>query len=1577
MGYIVYEMPELRNAPPLVRKSINELCTRLEQATDLSAGRSPPTFDPLGRGYFKKRLTGNLRLIARLLCIDAPSGKVAVVLLLDVVGRDSKAYADAALQAIRARYEPEVRRRLPQIEQHVLNVARRAKPPDLPQLPPLPAVLQEVLKPTDVHNPGMAFFVPEQWRRVFCQLEEERSRVMVHDILKEIADANDVVKQVLNRSGGDCRIEYLRIPIGDSPAPHVFLLGLYHKSWGNEHERHMSSQRDKLHSRILQVLSEDDPERQWDGMSKLAERTFPDYLLADDRLWQSIWEEREVFLTLSTEELRILQALCAGRGLPGIIEGRAGSGKSTLLFYFAAEQLCRACGETHAHRVPLLYLTQSGRLLEKAKQLIEALTQRRVQEKTIGQQQAVLAEAVYLTYHGFALQQLSSERAQRFVERRRQNEGGWVDFNTFRDLLRGHGKYGFRGAFRESDHANPEVVWFILRSYIKGFKINDIGEDRWMTAEEYAEPELVARRDRQVSQELYWQVWEHVWPWYRRLTIPCAENEGTPPYWDDLDLAWEVLLNRRHNAPDFALLVCDEVQDFTRVELAALLGCLSWRRYDYSSLEAQSAEGVRLPIVLAGDAHQTVNPSCFRWARVRTDLANALVCHLPHATLPEVAAEELACNYRNAAGIGRLCNALQQLRQERLGHLGRLQDLWRVYDDQPNQRIRRLQPFLDAATSVKSLLNEGVFLIGPEEDDPEIQTTRSFWQALGCEAAPENVPNYVTPAEIKGLEQDFVALVGFGTAFAQLGLGDFWNWQQAAEDERVSEAQRFAAEYFLNRLYVAVSRAREQLWIIETEEGWNAFWRKLEQWLNAEQAAGELQANVRLCYTDGSLSELIEVFKGNWLPLAKQLEEAAHDQKSPEHCERAAFYYKLAEKNTDGERMLAYQQYYRGDPVDAARRLWRIDPDTATDWFWQAEAWEELAQRLVRPPWKQHLAAIAARLLGKGSLPHSTPPAAVADKSATQMLLDTLQAVRQYMPSPADLLLWKPWNALHLLLLQSANNLPHTKVELRERVFDYTSSLVASTASHALFQEWYDPLAVLAYDLSKWHAAIDFWNRLKKTQHQRYFLAQAEISPYPQCLEWLESAGKDYAQPTVDAYHAHPGVQLDLDNRRRVARAASHIKDWKLALALIAGLDVKLAADVWAECASKLPLHDLQQLVDTMHEACSRIWDASELPRRWTQFLFDMLLESAANYRLQGIPKAHQALVYGFSRSVQPDSLTRRVQGSWELRRPGTELTHLKVLETIAEDAREWIKLLCSQGKTPAAANLAYLALNVVWRFEARRDRERHISQPSQQSSLRQYLQAETLSRSMNYLHQIAPHAHHLVTIALECVAAAPADFWNEAPKAEAIDLLNGCIDALSEDLRQHLSQTVAAAQTVEDYGHPAWWLLVAQFAERAPFRRRALDLYAELLKAADQAGWDAQVKEQIAARQGEYERLYSDWKRRRDGSRQPDHVLLAGKHALSAILQVARSADGSIVNIMVHPKQCARLRLTFAPAEELLRSEPDPELTVELREDSSSRQMWQVSCDNLAFSVVWYPNSRTLHIDADQRFEVVFARTQ
>jgi superfamily I DNA/RNA helicase len=1229
MGYVVYVMPEVREA---VSQSnicnLDDLINRLSQREP--DPRSLPYFEPLGQNWFKKRYS-KYRLIASLETVTLEERQVPVVVLVDLLRREEPAYGNGKAEHLESRYRTRINADQEQIREAAERSLQGTAAPPLPPLPDEYLILLERLRPREDVD---ALYLSENFCCTYLKLTRDTERTDVYRALCDIANYhNEELHTLLWHTRESSEVRYVRLHDPDKGLNHIFVLGLLSRNWSNDEiqnqEQRIQECWEQLEKHLLSREASARSCSYTDPLSQLSERAFPIYLLADEDLWQDLWKEREVFLALSLEELAHLETMLSGEELPAVIEGRAGSGKTTLLIYYAAERLAQklSSGAEAINNLRMLYVTHSERLFHKAQNLIQKLQSRISQEHTAYGKSLV---PEYKTYHAFALERLPEDRRERFYERSRK--GGWLDFSRFSDLLRGHGPDGLRDPFGRSRECNPEIVWFVLRSYIKGYKIHEEGENRWLSADEYMEEDTLPRRDRQVSIELYQEVWHHVWPWYKRLTIPCDENKGRPAYWDDLDLAWEVLLHSRKEAPRYAVLICDEVQDLTRLELASLLSSLIWTQYDLKGLWMLYNPHLPLPLIVAGDAHQTVNPSCFRWQRVSADISKALVRHITHIAQPSIPRLELTCNYRNARSIAQLCNAVQELREQTLGQAGCLQKLWRLADEQPNQRIRRLI-LSQKENSLDNLLQNGVLLIGPEEDDPGLATAQSFWNTLGYSHPPQGYVNYVTPAEIKGLEHDYVAIVGFGSMFQALDLQDFWNWKEAIDNPHISEARRFQAEYFLNRLYVALSRAREQLWIVETQEGWNAFWARLEERLSQRSTESE---EVAFLYSDGDEAELGQVFQGNSLELAMEFERLAHDQKSPEHAERSAFYFGRSNRPIDRGRMLAWMKYYRGELLAAAEAMWPIDRNQASDWFWEAAAWQELANRPVTPVWRRDLATPICILQEQ------------SDPEALMQLISELQKLTSVMMEQRVSEKWKIWEKVFLVMLESASKLSLDYQELKQQAYTFTINYTPKCQ---------EKLAELAFQLKKYGEAAMHWESAGMIEHKNYFTAKAETSLYPANLRLWESAANP--ERILEEFKKHSEIPLEKEDRRRVATAAAHIRDYKTALKLMAGIDDGWVHDLWKNkiIGSKVErgadssvFRETAKLISCAFEGYKENVKASELEHYWSNFLLDLIIDSELCMNTTSVHGLLMGIVSGFALGASPETLAGRLRNSYNAR---------------------------------------------------------------------------------------------------------------------------------------------------------------------------------------------------------------------------------------------------------------------------------------------------------------------------------------
>ncbi|HYU33635.1 MAG TPA: hypothetical protein VEW48_15900, partial [Thermoanaerobaculia bacterium] len=202
----------------------------------------------------------------------------------------------------------------------------------------------------------------------------------------------------------------------------------------------------------------------------------------------------------------------------------------------------------------------------------------------------------------------------------------------------------FREWFRKSGRSlDPALVWEELRSILKGacLPLNQslLDEATYFELGRKRAPLFVDERPE-------------IWRIAQRYQAWLAE-EGRS---DRIDLCRRAFAELRHRKPRYDVVICDEVQDLTELEVAFVLA-LSRR---------PGLDGV----LLTGDTQQIVNPSGFRWAEVRRLVAKA--AHLRAA--PEVV--RLRRNLRSVRPLVEIANSLLLLRREVFG---------RTEEDEPEE----------------------------------------------------------------------------------------------------------------------------------------------------------------------------------------------------------------------------------------------------------------------------------------------------------------------------------------------------------------------------------------------------------------------------------------------------------------------------------------------------------------------------------------------------------------------------------------------------------------------------------------------------------------------------------------------------------------------------------------------------------------------------------------------------------------------------------------------------------------------------------------------------------------------------
>lgn len=248
----------------------------------------------------------------------------------------------------------------------------------------------------------------------------------------------------------------------------------------------------------------------------------------------------------------------------------------------------------------------------------------------------------------------------------------------------------------------------------------------------------------------------------------------------------------------YDFIVIDEVQDLTGVQLALLLACLK-------------SPG---QFLLCGDSNQIVHPNFFSWTAVRSlfwqGLAGRDAQHQP--------LHVLQANFRNTQAVTVLANTLLKIKHARFGSIDRESNfLVQCTSGEPGEvllvqakdaALRQL----DAATRASA--RHAVIVLRDEDK--------------AAARAQFRTPLVFSVHEAKGLEYPHVVLLGFVSGQRAV-YGDVCDGVtpqdlqgEELEYRRAKDKSDKSLElykFYVNALYVAMTRAVQSLTLVETDTG--------------------------------------------------------------------------------------------------------------------------------------------------------------------------------------------------------------------------------------------------------------------------------------------------------------------------------------------------------------------------------------------------------------------------------------------------------------------------------------------------------------------------------------------------------------------------------------------------------------------------------------------------------------------------------------------------------------------------------------------------------------------------------------
>jgi hypothetical protein len=247
-------------------------------------------------------------------------------------------------------------------------------------------------------------------------------------------------------------------------------------------------------------------------------------------------------------------------------------------------------------------------------------------------------------------------------------------------------------------------------------------------------------------------------------------------------------------APRYDFVIIDEVQDITSVQLALILKTLK-----------QPGQ-----FLLCGDSNQIVHPNFFSWAHVKS-----LFWHDP-LLAERQQLRVLTTNFRNGQEATRVANQLLKIKQCRFGSIDRESNfLVRSVGGTAGQVT--LVPDKDATTKEldQKICQSTNFAVLVMRDEDKAEARRHF-----------STPLLFSIQEAKGLEYENIVLYRFvsdhRTQFTEITQGvnkedvaaDTLDYRRAKDK---SDKSMEVYKFFVNALYVALTRAIQNLYIVESD----------------------------------------------------------------------------------------------------------------------------------------------------------------------------------------------------------------------------------------------------------------------------------------------------------------------------------------------------------------------------------------------------------------------------------------------------------------------------------------------------------------------------------------------------------------------------------------------------------------------------------------------------------------------------------------------------------------------------------------------------------------------------------------
>ena len=1045
--------------------SFKEALNKFEEKVENQ--QSSSYFDRFPRPYLVKKKFGSYqgRLIAAEEFIEYKNEEHTIIIFLGILIRGSKDYESGFAHAPKEYGDKKFSSRYSREELHSFISSRMQENPPKE-------------KPELSEEESAYFFSPNTERsmeneELICESEKWVSAIIKKPFIDNLNRIFDGVEKTIGQSND---INVLNVPNKE----HLKII------FFNIDKGRLIFLADIIDSKLedfeikkddwIKKLKKDNISRE--DIIKLTRRTYPQYILCDEDLWIELEKDSQSNFALSPEETCVLNSTCKENPFPLFINGRAGSGKSTILQYLFTDYFYRSLSYKSIE-FPPAYFTCNPELLRNAKQFVHKLLQCNTHYTSDGKYTSVIKDnkliesklnIAFMDFRKYLASLINqSERKHLF------SKTNYVNYARFHNLWME--KFGNeRKAIKDY---GPDVSWHVIRTYIQG-----INSECYVDIDDYMHME---EKQKSVTIETFKNVYEHVWTWYQKFK---EENR----LWDDQDIVRFVLEKDLLKA-QFSGVFCDEAQDFTRIEMEAIL-----RLSLFSNRKIPKQYISKVPFAFAGDELQTLNPTGFRWDALKAWFTEKFIFSL-HTSNHETSLQklnfcELTHNYRSSKYIVHFSNLIQLFRATRfcIGGL-KPQEPWR--EDSAIQVVHFTPENATFWDGIKKL-SDTVFIIPCHEGEELawIKEDDYLKEYIKIENETPSVP--VLSANLsKGLEFKRVVVYGFGGRECPENL-----LKKVPENE--DPAHKLPLEYHINKTYVAVSRARNQLFIVDAEHAIDKLWKftpegyDIESLLAKINPRGSTNHDKESLWNEKKLSQLIPGnqshlqpdFEVNLEETAIQLEASGQSTRNSYMMRQAAQAYKDAGLNDKSKQCEAKSYYYNKSYMKAGEIFdesgWF---DGAIECYWLASS-KTGYEKIIK--------------LAESQSKYKTQPEYMfsfvffknwdisSALAAINCLVENLSQCNINDESVGV------WNSCINILVDKISELQLEKIQTKQL---YKNLAILQENGFAIKKHTF---ALAAYNAAMYEEAIDLWNRSKlKKYPNEYRISMAKITKYPDNLRYI------------------------------------------------------------------------------------------------------------------------------------------------------------------------------------------------------------------------------------------------------------------------------------------------------------------------------------------------------------------------------------------------------------------------------------------------------------------------------------------